>query len=58
MMQVQANSITARRLSRVFVGTGGGNPSPGRVRVCMFITAGPMIKLCGGGEGDSEGHVL
>ena len=28
MMQVQANSITARRLSRVFVGTGGGNPSP------------------------------
>jgi len=27
-------------------------------RVCVFITAGPMIKLCAGGEGDSEGHVL
>jgi hypothetical protein len=26
--------------------------------VCVFITAGPMIKLCAGGEGDSEGHVL
>jgi len=24
----------------------------------VFITAGPMIKLCTGGEGDSEGHVL
>ena len=28
------------------------------VCVCVFITAGPMIKLCAGGEGDSEGHVL
>ena len=28
---------------------------PGR---CVFITAGPIIKLCAGGEGDSEGHVL
>ncbi len=27
-------------------------------RVCVFITAGPIIKLCAGGEGDSEGHVL
>jgi hypothetical protein len=26
--------------------------------VCVFITAEPIIKLCGGGEGDSEGHVL
>jgi hypothetical protein len=26
-------------------------------RVCVFITAGPVIKLCAGGEGDSEGHV-
>ena len=26
--------------------------------VCVFITAGPMRKLCAGGEGDSEGHVL
>ncbi len=26
--------------------------------VCVFITAGPMIELCAGGEGDSEGHVL
>jgi len=25
---------------------------------CVFITAGPMIKLCAGGEGDSEGHVI
>ena len=25
---------------------------------CVFITAGPMIKLCAGEEGDSEGHVL
>ena len=25
---------------------------------CVFITAGPMIKLCAGGEGDNEGHVL
>ena len=29
-----------------------------RGEVCVFITAGPMIKLCAGGEGDSEGHVL
>ncbi len=27
-------------------------------RVCVFITAGPMIKLCAGGEVDREGHVL
>jgi hypothetical protein len=27
-------------------------------QVCVFITAGPIIKLCAGGEGDSEGHVL
>ena len=26
--------------------------------MCVFITAGPIIKLCAGGEGDSEGHVL
>ena len=26
--------------------------------VCVFITAGPIIKLCAGEEGDSEGHVL
>ena len=26
--------------------------------VCVFITAGPIIKLCAGGEGDSGGHVL
>jgi len=25
---------------------------------CVFITAGPIVKLCAGGEGDSEGHVL
>ena len=25
---------------------------------CVFITTGPIIKLCAGGEGDSEGHVL
>jgi hypothetical protein len=25
---------------------------------CVFSTAGPIIKLCAGGEGDSEGHVL
>jgi hypothetical protein len=24
----------------------------------VFITAGPIIKLCAGGKGDSEGHVL
>ncbi len=30
----------------------------GILGVCVFITAGPMIKLCAGGEGDSEGHVL
>ena len=29
-----------------------------RIRMCVFITAGPIIKLCAGGEGDSEGHVL
>ena len=28
------------------------------VSMCVFITAGPIIKLCAGGEGDSEGHVL
>ncbi len=28
------------------------------VWMCVFITAGPIIKLCAGGEGDSEGHVL
>jgi hypothetical protein len=30
----------------------------GKQKMCVFITAGPMIKLCAGGEGDSEGHVL
>ncbi len=24
----------------------------------MFITAGPIIKLCAGGEGDSEGRAM
>ena len=33
---------------------GGG----GQEGVCVFITAGPIIKLCAGGEGDSEGHGL
>ena len=28
------------------------------IKLCVFITAGPIIKLCAGGEGDSEGHVL
>jgi hypothetical protein len=32
VMQVQAHSITARRPRLVCVGTGGGNPSPGRAR--------------------------
>ncbi len=31
---------------------------PAERSVCVFITAGPIIKLCAGGEGDSEGHVL
>jgi len=31
---------------------------PGSESECVFITAGPMIKLCAGGEGDREGHVL
>ena len=26
--------------------------------MCVFITAGPIIKLCAGGEGESGGHVL
>ena len=26
--------------------------------VCVFITAGPVIKLCAGGERDSEGCVI
>jgi hypothetical protein len=25
---------------------------------CVFITARPIIKVCAGGEGDSEGQVL
>ncbi len=25
------------------------------ITVCVFITAGPIIKLCAGGEGDREG---
>ncbi len=28
------------------------------VEVCVFITAGPVIKLCAGGEGDSEGQAM
>jgi len=32
VMQVQAHSITTRRPPLVCVGTGGGNPSPGRAR--------------------------
>ncbi len=38
--------------------TAGGPVHLGARGVCVFITAGPMIKLCAGGEGDSEGHVL
>jgi hypothetical protein len=30
----------------------------GTPQLCVFITAGPIIKLCAGGEVDSEGHVL
>jgi hypothetical protein len=30
----------------------------GESEVCVFITAGPIMKLCARGEGDSEGHVL
>jgi len=26
--------------------------------LCVFITAGPIIKLCAEGKEDSEGHVL
>jgi len=29
-----------------------------RHAVCVFITAGPMIKLFAGGEEESGGHVL
>jgi len=36
----------ARGMSSVRYGT--------RLGVCVFITAGPIIKLCEGGEGDSE----
>jgi len=28
------------------------------VRVCVFITAGPITKLCAWEEEDSGGHVL
>jgi hypothetical protein len=28
------------------------------VEVCVFITAGPVIKLFAGGEEESGGHVL
>ena len=39
-------------------GRSGGLQDTGRVTECVFITAGPIIKLCAGGEVDSEGHVL
>jgi len=46
--QVQCLLAVANRLNCAFRLSG----------VCVFITAGPIIKLCAGGEGDSEGHVL
>ncbi len=39
-------------------GDRGGNVLRRRRGLCVFITAGPIIKLCAGGEGDSDGHVL
>ena len=29
-----------------------------REGVCVLITAGPIMNLCAGGKGESEGHVL
>jgi hypothetical protein len=45
----KASSMEAKQISQILVEF---------VQMCVFITAGPMIKLCAGGEGDSEGHVL
>ena len=42
VMQVPAHSITARRLPRIFVRTGGGNPSPGRVRRLPVVVPPPQ----------------
>jgi hypothetical protein len=52
VMQVPAHSITTRRLPRVCVGKGGGNPSPGRVRRLPVVVlpppleSGPMGRTC------------
>jgi hypothetical protein len=40
------------------IGGGGLSLQTLSSEVCVFITAGPMIKLCAEGEGDREGHVL
>jgi hypothetical protein len=47
VMQVPAHSITTRRLPRVCVGTGGGNPSPGRVRRLPVVVPPPSGALGG-----------
>ena len=39
-------------------GKGSTRTTPSLLPACVFITTGPIIKLCAGGEGDSEGHVL
>jgi hypothetical protein len=44
--------------SRGLCGLGCPSRTSERGETCVFITAGPIIKLCAGGEGDSEGHVL
>jgi hypothetical protein len=43
VMQVQAHSITARRPPLVCVGTGGGNPSPGRARRPPVAVPSPSV---------------
>ena len=63
---VDAVALHQHRHGRIFRHSGSG-PARGpnlpvypavTVTVCVFITAGPIIKLFTGGEEESGGHVL
>ena len=61
MVEVSPDSLLSGTIASYGASAVARTSGRGRVTevyVCVFITAGPMIKLCAGGEGDSEGHVL
>jgi hypothetical protein len=53
-----AQALPLESLSHRIAGRITVRPGHGPVTLCVFITAGPITKLCAWGEKDSGGHVL